>query len=83
VNKEFGFGGRFERSIAGRVVGMAVGVNDVGDPVLQPLRFGQNVIGFKGGVYQGTSFGAFIPDQVAKYGHPGQPYLFNLHSLFH
>jgi hypothetical protein len=25
--------------------------------------------------------GCLVTDQVAKYGHPGQPYLFNLHSL--
>jgi len=43
---EAGAGGRFESLIAGRVVGMTMGVNDVGSPVLQPFCFGQNSIGF-------------------------------------
>ena len=50
VNKKSGACGRFERFIAGRVIGMTVGVNDMGYPVLQLLGFGQNTIGFKGGI---------------------------------
>jgi hypothetical protein len=60
---------------------MTVGVNEVGDPVLQPFRFGQNAISFKGGIYQGAGLGSPVTEQVAAYGHPGQPYLLNFHSL--
>jgi hypothetical protein len=81
VNKEFGAGGRFKRLIAGRVVGMTVGVNDVGYPVLQPFSFGQNAIRVKCRIYQGAGFSVFIANQVTEYGHPGQPYLLNIHSL--
>jgi hypothetical protein len=81
VNKKSGAGGRVERFISGRVVGMTMSVNDVGYPVLQPLGFGQNTIGFKGRIYQGAGFCIFVTNQVTEYSHPGQSYLLNYHII--
>lgn len=64
------------------MIGMTVGINNMGYPVLLLLGFGQNVISFKGRIYQGASFCVFVANQITEHGHPGQPYLLNFHNGF-
>lgn len=40
MNEELGAGSRFECFISGRVIGMTVGINNMGYPVLLLLGFG-------------------------------------------
>ena len=81
VDVNFGMGGCFDGSVAGNVVGMAVGVDDVGDPETRGFGLCQNFAGFKGRVDKGAGSCFFIADQIAENSHLGEFELFDYHHL--
>jgi len=82
VDTDFGMGGGFDGSISGNVVGMAVGVDDMGDPETRSFGLGQDFVGIEGRVDEGAGPGFFVADQIAEDRHPGEFYLFNYHCIF-
>jgi hypothetical protein len=82
MNEQPGTRGRLEGAVAGRVIGMAMGVDDVSDSVLAPLYRGKDLIRVEGRIDQGTGFGSFFANEITKYGHSGQFDLLNFHGLY-